>query len=158
MNQKHPMTMLVSETDVAQDQYTKFTLTFPGGSLRASKDVLQSLFKQDLLPSTCNPEEITVTRKAGSYTTYPFSDELFNRKEATYKLKNYSNGGNSRASSGEAIKFLINGSFWTARLVGSHQAFMDYLCANTESLEGDVTYWVSSKGSPYILSHSSANN
>lgn len=144
--------------ELTTDLYRNYTISFPGGSLTATKDVLQSVFKNDQLPSTCNPETKQVSRKAGSYTTYPQSDELFNRRETTYTLKNYSNGGNSRAASGEAIKFLINGSYWTARLVGSHQAFMDYLCENTESLEGDATYWLSSKGSPYLVSHSASNN
>jgi len=144
--------------EAAVDLYRKYTISFPGGSLTATKDVLQSVFKNDMLPNTCSPETKEVSRKEGSYTTYPQSSELYNRKATTYTLKNYSNGGNSRAASGEAISFIINGSAWTARLVGSHQAFMDYLCANTESLEGDVTYWMSSKGSPYLVAHSDANN
>ena len=42
--------------EVTSDLYRNFTITFPGGSLTATKDVLMSIFKNDQLPSTCNPE------------------------------------------------------------------------------------------------------
>jgi len=144
--------------EVTSDLYRNYTITFPGGSLSATRDVLMSIFKNDQLPSTCNPEEKTVSRKEYVRTNYPEGPVSKIISTAPYTLKNYSNGGNSRAAAGEPIRFLINGSFWTARLVGSHQDFMDYLCDNTASLEGDATYWISAKGSPYLVSHSASNN
>jgi|TARA_R100000084_G_scaffold100291_1_gene54932 hypothetical protein len=144
--------------EASPDLYRNYTMSFPGGSLTATRDVLLSIFKNDLLPSTCNPEEKTVSRKEYVTTKYPGADPSAIIKTDPYTLKNYSNGGNSRAAAGEPIKFLIDGSWWTARLVGSHQDFMDYLCDNTESLEGEATYWVSQKGSPYFVSHSTTND
>ena len=138
----------------APDLYRNYTISFPGGSLTATKDVLASIFKNDKLPNTCDPETKPVSRKGYNWTAYPGSDEVRLVEPTNYTLKNYSNGGNSRAAAGEPIKFLINNSYWTARLVGSHQDFMDYLCENTESLEGEFTYWVSQKGSPYFVAHS----
>jgi len=142
---------------VTSDLYRNYTISFPGGSLTATRDVLTSIFKNDRLPSTCNPEEKIVTRKEYVRTKYPGAPVSNIIKTEPYTLKNYSNGGNSRASAGEPIRFLIDGSFWTARLVGSHQDFQDYLCDNTESLKGDATYWISNLGSPFLVSHSDAN-
>ena len=53
------------------------------------------------------------------------------------------------------IKILINNDFWTARLVGAHQDFMDFLCNNKSSLRDGFTYWVSQKGSPYVMTDNS---
>ena len=144
--------------EVTSDLYRNYTITFPGGSLTATRDVLMSIFKNDQLPSTCNPETKEVSRKGYGRSKFWGDTETTLVAPTSYTLKNYSNGGNSRAAAGEPIRFLINGSFWTARLVGSHQDFMDYLCANTAALEGDATYWVSQKGSPYLVSHSEQND
>ena len=73
-------------------------------------------------------------------------------------LRNYGSGDSSRASGGEPIKFLIDGSWWTARLTGTHQDFMNYLCVNSESLKGDATYWTSANGRKYFVAHSSQNS
>ncbi len=137
------------------DLYRNYTISFPGGSLTATKDVLASMFEDDALPDTCSPEEKEVSRKQYNWTSYPQSSEVRIVQATTYTLKNYSNGGNSRAAAGEPIKVLINGSYWTARLVGSHQAFMDYLCDNKESLVDGFTYWQSQKGSPYLITDNS---
>ena len=143
---------------VAPDLYRNYTISFPGGSLTATKDVLLSMFEADNLPDTCSPEEVTVSRKQYNWTSYPGSSEVRIVQPTTYTLKNYSNGGNSRAAAGEPIKVLINNDFWTARLQGSHQAFMDYLCTNKSSLKDGFTYWVSQKGSPYFLTDNSTSD
>ena len=143
---------------VEPDLYRNYTISFPGGSLTATKDVLLSMFERENLPDTCSPEEKEVSRKQYNWTSYPQSDDVRIVQPTSYTLKNYSNGGNSRAAAGEPIKVLIANSFWTARLVGSHQAFMDYLCANKSSLKDGFTYWVSQKGSPYFLTDNSNSN
>ena len=143
---------------VAPDLYRNYTISFPGGSLTATKDVLLSVFEKDNLPDTCAPETKTVSRKGYNWTSYPGSSDVRLVPETSYTLKNYSNGGNSRAAAGEPIKILINNDFWTARLQGSHQAFMDYLCANKSSLKDGFTYWVSQKGSPYFLTDNSTSD
>jgi hypothetical protein len=143
---------------VAPDLYRNYTISFPGGSLTASKDVLTSMFEKDNLPDTCSPETKLVSRKGSTWTR--FRDDPNQRIVAPtdYTLKNYSNGGNSRAAAGEPIKILINNDYWTARLVGSHQDFMDYLCANRSSLVDGFTYWQSQKGSPYFMTDNSTSN
>jgi hypothetical protein len=143
---------------VAPDLYRNYTISFPGGSLTASKDVLTSMFEKDNLPDTCSPETKEVSRKGSTWTRYPGDPDQRIVQPTTYTLKNYSNGGNSRAAAGEPIKILINNDYWTARLVGSHQDFMDYLCANRSSLVDGFTYWQSQKGSPYFMTDNSTSN
>ena len=150
-------TRLVSNV-VTADLYRNYTISFPGGSLTATKDVLTSLFEDDNLFDTCNPETKEVSRKQYNWTSYPQSPDVRIVKETVYTLKNYSNGGNSRAAAGEPIKILINNDFWTARLQGSHQDFMDFLCANRSSLRDGFSYWVSQKGSPYLMTDNSTSN
>jgi hypothetical protein len=144
--------------EVTADLYRSYTISFPGGSLTATNDVLQSMFEDDNLFDTCNPETKEVSRKSYGWTSYPQSDDSRLVQPTTYTLKNYSNGGSSRAAAGEPIKVLINNDFWTARLQGSHQDFMDFLCANRSSLRDGFTYWVSQKGSPYLMTDNSTSD
>ena len=139
------------------DLYRNYTVTFPGGSLTATKDVLLGLFETDNLFSACNPETKTVSRKQYNWTSYPGSSEVRIVQATSYELKNYSNGCNSRAAAGEPIQILINNDFWTARLTGSHQDFQDFLCANKSSLRDGFVYWVSQKNSPYLMTDNSTS-
>jgi hypothetical protein len=116
------------------------------------------MFEKDNLPDTCSPEVKEVSRKGSTWTRYPGDLDQRIVAPTTYTLKNYSNGGNSKAAAGEPIKILINNDFWTARLQGSHQDFMDYLCANKSSLVDGFTYWQSQKGSPYFMTDNSTSN
>ena len=144
--------------ETTQDLFRSYTFSFPGGSLTATRDVITSIFNTDALPTSCNPSETIVNRKEYTRTAYPGGPVSNIIKTEPFTLKNYSTGRSSRASAGEAIKFLINGSFWTARLTGSHQNFMDYLCDNLSSLKGDSTYWLSNRGKPFLVTHSSSTN
>lgn len=141
----------------AADLYRNYTLSFPGGSIKATKDVLASMFEADNLPDTCSPEEVEVSRKQYNWTPYPGAGVRI-VEATTYIKKNYSNGGTSKAAGGEPIKVLINNDWWTARLTGSHQAFMDYLCENRSALRDGFTYWKSQAGKPYSLTDNSTSD
>lgn len=141
--------------EVAPDLYRKYTISFPGGSLTASKDVLASIFERDNLPDTCSPEVIQVSCKESLRTRYPGDTEFKRVQPYTYTKKNYSNGSSSKNAAGEPIRFLINDDFWTARLNGSHQDFMDYLCANRSSLKDGFTLWKSQRGKTYLMTDNS---
>lgn len=143
---------------VSPDLYRNYTISFPGGSLTATKDVLASMFEADNLPDTCSPEVKRVSRKESLWTPYPGATEFKRIAPYEYDLKNYSTGGNSRAAAGQPIKILINNDYWTARLVGSQQAFQDYLCDNRSSLIDGFTYWQSAKGKPYFITDNSTSN
>lgn len=135
---------------VAPDLYKQFTISFPGGSIKSTKDVLLHMFAEPDALNTCDPEELVVRRKAHTRTAYP-GGPTTQVAETTYTKKNYSNGGTSRAAGGEPIGILINGTYWTARLTGSHQAFQDYLCANRSALAEGFSYWKSQAGKPYAI-------
>ena len=143
--------------EVTADLYRQYTISFPGGSIKATKDVLASMFERDNLPDTCNPETKEVSRKQYNWTPYPGAGVRI-VEATTYTKKNYSNGGTSKAAGGEAIKVLINNDWWTARLTGSHQAFMDYLCDNRSALRDGFTYWKSEAGKPYSLTDNSTTD
>ena len=137
--------------DITPDLFREFTLSFPGGSIKATKDVLLSLFEDPSALDTCSPTETPISRAAHSRSLYP-GGPTTQVSATSYTKKNYSNGGTSRAAGGEPIAVLINGTYWTARLTGSHQDFMDYLCANRSSLAEGFTYWKSQAGKPYSVS------
>ena len=143
--------------EVTNDSWTKITMTFPGGSLTATRDLLESIFKSELLPSTCNPAETVVSPKQYVRTKYVGAAPSAIIEKQPYVLRNYGSGDASLAAGGEPIKFLVNGDWWTARLTGTHQDFMNYLCVNTESLKGDATYWISANGRKYFVAHSATN-
>ena len=137
--------------EITPDLFREFTISFPGGSLKATKDVLLSMFADPSSLDTCSPSETNISRAAHPRSLYPGGPTT--QVTATqYVKKNYSNGGTSRAAGGEPIAILINGSYWTARLTGSHQDFMDYLCANRSALAEGFSYWKSQAGKPYAIS------
>lgn len=139
------------------DLYRKFVVSFPGGSIKGTKDVLMSMFADPSALDMCSPEEVEVSRRQHTRTKYPGAPAT-QVAAANYTKKNYSNGGTSRAAGGEPIAVLINGDYWTCRLTGSHQAFMDYLCDNRDALAEGFSYWKSNKGKPYSISSSVTGN
>lgn len=139
------------------DLYRQFTVSFPGGSITATKDVLLSMFALPEALDTCSPDETSVRVPTHQRTAYPGAPAR-TVQEYNYVKKNYSNGGTSRAAGGEAIGVLINGTYWTARLTGSHQSFMDYLCDNRSALSPGFSYWKSQKGKPYSVSSSNTGD
>ena len=153
----NPMTARFVPNEVTAGSYKKVTMTFPGGSLTAKRDVLESIFDASLLPSTCNPAEQVVSRKQYVRTRFVGDTPSALISTEPYVLRSYGSGESSLAAGGEPIRFEINGSWWTARLTGTHQDFMTYLCANQESLKGDATYWISANGRKYFVAHSAQN-
>lgn len=145
------------ENEVTPDLYRDFTVSFPGGSIKATKDVLLSMFADPSALDTCSPEEIDVDVPQFERTMYPGAPKRI-VQPFTYKKRNYSNGGTSRAAGGEPIAVLINGSYWTARLTGSHQAFMDYLCDNRDALAEGFSYWKSQRGKAYAISSAKSSD
>ena len=143
--------------EITPDLYRDFTISFPGGSVTATKDVLLSMFADPSSLDTCSPSETVISRKGHPRSLYPGGPTT--QVAATdYIKKNYSNGGTSRAAGGEPIRILINGTYWTARLTGSHQDFMDYLCNNRDSLADGFSYWKSQAGKPYAVSSSNTSD
>ena len=143
--------------EVTEDLFKQFTVSFPGGSITSTKDVILSMFADPAALDTCSPSKVDVERREHTRTLYPGGPTTTVRK-TPYEKFNYSNGGTSKAAGGERIVVLINGSMWTARLQGSHQAFMQYLCDNRSSLAPGFSYWESNKGKPYTVSSATSGN
>ena len=149
--------LLWTPNTLTDDLFSQFTISFPNGSIKSTKDVLLSMFKEPSALDTCSPESVRVQRRQHARTLYP-NGPTTQVKEANFDKFNYSNGGTSKAAGGERILILINGSKWTARLTGSHQAFMAYLCDNRDALAPGFSTWYSNKGKPYTVSSSTSND
>lgn len=145
------MTVRFVPNEVTAGSFMKVTMTFPGGSLTATRDVLESLFKTDLLPDQCAPAERVVSRKDYVRTKFVGAPPSAIIKTEPYVLRTYGSGDSSNAAGGEPIRFLINGSWWMARLTGTHQDFDNYLCVNRESFKNDSVYWISSGGRKHLI-------
>jgi hypothetical protein len=127
-----------------------FTVNFTGGgALTATKGLLDAIFGAGALTTgSCSAPTETVsvknhsrTRRIGGPST-PVAGY-------TYSLKTYPTTPKNARSGGEAISLNVNGEWWTARLSGSHQNFMAWLCANTNTLAVDALYWKSQHGTNY---------
>lgn len=127
-----------------------YTVNFAGGgAITATKGLLDSIFAAGKVTSgSCNAPTETVSVKSherkriigGSSKTVAGYD---------YTLKAYPTTPKLARSGGEEIKVRVKGEWWTARLSGSHQNFMAWLCANTSSLAVDEFYWKSQHGTNY---------
>jgi hypothetical protein len=131
------------------DKARVYTVNFNGGgALTATKGLLDAIFAAGKLTTgVCNAPTETVSVKSHTRTriiggtSTPVSGY-------NYSLKTYPTPKNAR-SGGEEIKLRVNGEWWTARLSGSHQNFMAWLCANTSALAVDELYWKSQHGTNY---------
>ena len=137
--------------EVTAGSFREITMTFPGGSLTAKRDVLEQLFNSELLPDQCAPAERVVNRKEYVRTKYVGATPSAIIRTEPYVLRTYGSGDSSNAAGGEPIRFLINDSWWTARLTGTHQDFNNYLCVNRDSFKYGAIYWISSGGRKTFL-------
>lgn len=132
------------------DKARVFTVNFTGGgALTATKGLLDAIFAAGKLTTgVCNAPTETVSVKSHTRTriiggaSTPVSGY-------SYSLKTYPTTPKNARSGGEEIKLRVNGEWWTARLSGSHQNFMAWLCANTSALAVDELYWKSQHGTNY---------
>ena len=124
----------------------KISIGFPGGSLTATRGLLEALFGANLVNAAqYGTANISVnghsrTRVIGGASTPVASHN--------YTKKKFPTGQRGGGAAGEPIQFLYNGDWWTARLTGSHQELNDWLTttpgSSTQSLQ-----WRSEKGTPY---------
>lgn len=124
----------------------KMTLTFPNGSLTASRGLLEDVFGPALVNSEIG-EARTVQRDSHTRSDYPGGPRTAVRG-STFNLKRYGKPNAAGNSGGEPILLYVNGDPFTARLSGSHQAFCDFLQNGTWQ-SGNDAYWKSQHGTPY---------
>lgn len=125
----------------------KLTLNFPGGSLTATRGLLETMFGEDFAGLTNEP--IVSTVSVTGYTRKrviggPSTSVAAN----TYTRSKYPTSVSGGAAGGEAIMINLDGDFWTARLSGSHQDFAAFLAANDGPLTQSI-FWKSEKGTSY---------
>jgi hypothetical protein len=127
-----------------------YTVNFAGGgALTATRGLLDAIFAAGMLTSgSCNAPSKTISVK--SHTRQRIIGGVNKTISGySYNLKAYPTTPKLARSGGEEISLRVNGEWWTARLSGSHQDFMAWLCANASSLAVDELYWKSQHGTNY---------
>jgi len=124
----------------------RISLGFDGGSLTASRGLLEALFGVDLVQQN-EVATITVSRKTHSRFRV-IGGNSTSVQATSYTRKRYGQAGSDAASGGEANPPLYEGEWWTARLSGSHQKFNAWLKGSTWA-SGKTAYWRSEKGTKY---------
>lgn len=124
----------------------KISLPFPGGSITATRGLLNALFGEELVTagttgtSNVSVKSHTRVRVIGGPGTSIGAN--------TYSRKRFPSARSNGGAGGEAIAFLVGGDWWTARLTGSHQDLCDWLeGANWAS--NSTILWRSEKGTKY---------
>lgn len=128
-------------------QARKVALNFPGGSLKATKGLLEAIFGPNLSGAGESVQTSTITVSGHSRVRVIGGDST-SVASTSYVRKKYPSGATGGAAGGEPIALLVNGKYWTARLTGSHQNFNDFLTGASFFLSGAL-FWKSEKGKPY---------
>ena len=123
------------------------TLNFPGGSLTAARGTIAAAFKNAAFVSTCAFVEVERTRKQYMRTDEIGADPR-SVEASSWTAKVYPSQTKSIAAGGEPIQLKIQGEWWTARLSGTHTAFMEFLCDSADSLY-DYVAFRSARGTLY---------
>lgn len=125
----------------------KVTVNYPGGSISATRGLLEAMFGTNFSGLGTNGEESTVSVK-GHTRRRVIGGPATTIAANTYSRVKFPVGSSSLAAGGEAIMIDLNGDKWTARLSGSHQAFATFLLGNSGPLTTNV-FWQSEKGIKY---------
>ena len=123
------------------------TLNFAGGSLTAARGTIAAAFKNAAFISTCAFIEVERTRKQYMRTDEIGADPR-SVDASSWTAKVYPSQTKSIAAGGEPIQLKIQGEWWTARLSGTHTAFMEFLCDSADSLY-DYVAFRSARGTLY---------
>lgn len=124
----------------------KVTIPFPGGSITATRGLLNALFGAELVTAgTTGTSNVSV----GSHQRVRVIGGPAKTIAAnTYARKKFPSARSNGGSGGEPVAFLYGGDWWTARLTGSHQDLCSWLeGANWASNE--TILWRSEKGTKY---------
>lgn len=124
----------------------KFSVSWDGGNLTTTVGVLKALYGPDWegtvgagAAKTVNVKSHTRTRIIGGPTT---SVSAYG-----YNVIDYPSRRRGGGAGGQAIRILLDGSFWTARLQGSVQDFKAFLAGVGKPLKPFT--FLTEKGSEY---------
>lgn len=125
----------------------KVALNFPGGSLVATRGLLEALYGPDLngAGQTSEPSTVSVS---GHSRTRVIGGPSTSVAASNYVRRKYPKSINGGAAGGEPIALLVGGKYWTARLTGSHQSFLDFLTGSS-FFQSEALLWRSEKGTQY---------
>ena len=123
------------------------TLNYPAGSITMSRGNFAAMFADAAFLSSCVAVSTQRSRKQYIRTDYIGADPRSVEASDWEEIK-YPSQTKSIAAGGEPIQIKINGEWWTARLSGTHYAFMTFLCGAKDSLIGTVS-WRSARGTLY---------
>jgi hypothetical protein len=124
----------------------KLTVGFSGGSLTATKGLLEALFGPELAQQAA-AETISVARRSHQRFRVIGGDST-SVSGSNYDRKRFPQGGDSGAGGGEPIRLFVDGDWWTARLSGSHQSFCKFLESSSWG-SGENAIWKSERGTSY---------
>ena len=128
-------------------QARKVALNFPGGSLTATRGLLEAIWGPNLTGAGESVTTSTIS-VSGHSRVRVIGQAGVNVAASNYVRKKYPTAVNGGAAGGEAIALLVGGRYWTARLSGSHQDFADYL-VGTSFFQNAPLFWRSEKGTQY---------
>jgi hypothetical protein len=129
------------------DKARKIALNFPGGSLTATRGLLEAVFGVGLTGAGQRMTESSVS-VSGHSRTRVIGGSSTNVAASSYTRKKYPTTVNGGAAGGEAVALLVGGRYWTARLSGSHQDFAAFL-AGADFYNDHTLFWRSEKGTQY---------
>ncbi len=132
----------------------KLTIGFPGGSLTATKVLLETLFGPDLVQQSV---DATINVPVRSHERVRvIGGPSTSVSSSNYSRIRYPQGSSGGQAGGEPIRLFVDGDWWTARLSGSHQDFNGFL-RSAQWASGENCIWKSEKGTPYGPFKSSAD-
>lgn len=125
----------------------KLTVNFTGGSLTATRGLLEGMFGTNFAGLDAEPVVSTVS-VTGYTRNRVIGGPSTSVGATTYTRTKYPTSQAGGAAGGEPIMINFAGDFWTARLSGSHQDFAAFLVANGGPLTESI-FWKSEKGTSY---------
>ena len=125
----------------------KVALNFPGGSLTASKGLLEAMFGPKLTGAGENVTVGTIT-VSGHSRTRVIGGPSTAVGGYSYTDKKYPTTVSGGASGGKVVMLLVGGKYWTARLSGSLQNFADFITGTSFFFNG-AFFFKSERGTTF---------
>lgn len=124
----------------------QISIGFDGGSISASRGLMQVLFGETLTNPATGVEQTIVRQEHPRVRVIGGASTMVEASQTT--LIKYPSGSSNGGAGGEPIRFVLGGKEWTARLTGSHYKFNEFLQAGNWNSTQPIL-WKSEKGKSY---------
>ena len=124
----------------------QISIGFDGGSISASRGLMQVLFGTTLTNPATGVEQTIVRQEHPRVRVIGGASTMIEASQTT--LIKYPSGSSNGGAGGEPIRFVLGGKEWTARLTGSHYKFNEFLQAGNWNSTQPIL-WKSEKGKSY---------